>query len=360
MPEPAAGAAPPPPAREAVSNLPALIADLPGDETRAPQTQFTLDLRIAFLETLAVSGSVRSAARRVKISHQSVYRARRSSTAFGRAWDAAMVVARGQAEALLADYALGGVEEEVWYHGEIVGKRRRVSDRLLLAHLGRLDRLRSDARIDALAEDFEGMIARMRAGEPIDADAAGGTPENLSPGQCNTRSMSRAQTPPPPPDAPVRDEPPCDCIGAQTGTDGGAAHYRAGPQGLEPVPNLYGEGPCCDRPRWPRCGDCPHFPAHEALACRMDEARPAEAPPHGALGNMDAVAECQMAAFEAGDEDWWRYGENFDLFECVRGVWVKVEDGAEPVAEDADDGVGEGAEEGAEEGDLPGEGAEAA
>ena len=102
---PAAGASPDPApaAPPAPASFPALVEDLPGDETRAPQTQFTLDLRIAFLEALAVSGSVRSAARRVKISHQSVYRARRSSAPFGRAWDAAMVIARGQAEALLAD-----------------------------------------------------------------------------------------------------------------------------------------------------------------------------------------------------------------------------------------------------------------
>ena len=173
---PAAGASPDPApaAPPAPASFPALVEDLPGDETRAPQTQFTLDLRIAFLEALAVSGSVRSAARRVKISHQSVYRARRSSAPFGRAWDAAMVIARGQAEALLADYAMSGVEEEVWYHGEIVGTRRRVSDRLLLAHLGRLDRMRTDARIEALAEDFDGLLHRMRAGEPIDVDVGEG------------------------------------------------------------------------------------------------------------------------------------------------------------------------------------------
>jgi len=170
----AASPDPAPTASPAPASFPALVEDLPGDETRAPQTQFTLDLRIAFLEALAVSGSVRSAARRVKVSHQSVYRARRSSAPFGRAWDAAMVIARGQAEALLADYAMSGVEEEVWYHGEIVGTRRRVSDRLLLAHLGRLDRMRTDARIEALAEDFDGLLHRMRAGEPIDVDVGEG------------------------------------------------------------------------------------------------------------------------------------------------------------------------------------------
>ena len=344
-----APAAPPAPA-----SFPALVEDLPGDETRAPQTQFTLDLRIAFLEALAVSGSVRSAARRVKVSHQSVYRARRSSAPFGRAWDAAMVIARGQAEALLADYAMSGVEEEVWYHGEIVGTRRRVSDRLLLAHLGRLDRMRTDARIEALAEDFDGLLHRMRAGEPIDVDvgegarpaAAGpdtsarlgpveghganhtpGTPEILSPGQCNTRSMS-------PEDAPPQreerhpDEPPCDCIAARNGTDGGRPHYRMGKDGFEPVLSAKGEGPCCSEPRWPSCRACPHYPPVARLLNEMEDQRPLDAPEPDELGGDPAqIEECQIAAFEAGDEDWWRYGADFVAYAKNEfGDWAPLED----------------------------------
>ena len=166
-----------------------------------------------------------------------------------------MVIARGQAEALLADYAMSGVEEEVWYHGEIVGTRRRVSDRLLLAHLGRLDRMRTDARIEALAEDFDGLLHRMRAGEPIDVELGegakptaaqpdpsarpepveghgpnhtAGTPEILSPGQCNTRSMSWKEDAAPQREERHPDEPPCDCIAARNGTDGGRPHYRMG------------------------------------------------------------------------------------------------------------------------------------
>ncbi|MEP2235189.1 MAG: hypothetical protein ABJM58_03965 [Alteripontixanthobacter sp.] len=103
------------------NNLGILIEELPGDETRAAQAQFTLDLRIAFLETLAANGSVRASALRARVSHQSDYRAQRGSAAFGRAWDAALVVAREQAEAKLADCALNGVQEEVWFHGDLVG-----------------------------------------------------------------------------------------------------------------------------------------------------------------------------------------------------------------------------------------------
>ena len=349
LPDPAP-AAPPAPA-----SFPALVEDLPGDETRAPQTQFTLDLRIAFLEALAVSGSVRSAARRVKISHQSVYRARRSSAPFGRAWDAAMVIARGQAEALLADYAMSGVEEEVWYHGEIVGTRRRVSDRLLLAHLGRLDRMRTDARIEALAEDFDGLLHRMRAGEPIDVDvgegampaAAGpdtsarpepveghspnltpGTPEILSPGQCNTRSMSAAEDAAPQREERHPDEPPCDCVAARNGTDGGRPHYRMGKDGFEPVLSAKGEGPCCGEPRWPSCRACPHYPPVARLLNEMEDQRPLDAPEPDELGGDPAqIEECQIAAFEAGDEDWWRYGVDFVAYAKNEfGDWAPIED----------------------------------
>ena len=352
-PDPAPAASPTP------ASFPALVEDLPGDETRAPQTQFTLDLRIAFLEALAVSGSVRSAARRVKVSHQSVYRARRSSAPFGRAWDAAMVIARGQAEALLADYAMSGVEEEVWYHGEIVGTRRRVSDRLLLAHLGRLDRMRTDARIEALAEDFDGLLHRMRAGEPIDVDvgegampaAAGprpspptsarlepveghspnltpGTPQILSPGQCNTRSMSAAEEAAPQREERHPDEPPCDCIAARNGTDGGRPHYRMGKDGFEPVLSAKGEGPCCSEPRWPSCRACPHYPPVARLLNEMEDQRPLDAPEADELGGDPAqIEECQIAAFEAGDEDWWRYGADFVAYAKNEfGDWAPLED----------------------------------
>ena len=336
-------------------NLGTLIEALPSDDTRAPQTQFTLDLRIAFLETLAVNGSVRASARRVRVSHQTVYRARRGSAAFGRAWDAALVIARGQAEAKLADLALGGVQEEVWYHGELVGHRQRFSERLLLAHLGRLDKMRADTRVDALAEDFDGMIARMRAGGPIDATAPAAEAETpapapppaeepiLTPGQRHTRSMSDANAP-----APSRDEAPlamkCDCPGAQDGTDGGAAHFRMTAEGPEPVANIEGGGPCCATPAWPDCRDCPHYPAGQMLE-EMEEQRPADAPPIEMLGEPDKVRKCQIDAFEAGDEDWWRYGEDFVWFEQDdQGDWhAEPGDGEEPEME-ADDARDEGAD----------------
>ena len=306
-----------------------LHADLFAEDERAPQTQFVAERQVAFLEALAVSGSVRSAARRARVSHQTCYRARRNSAAFGRAWDAALVVARGAAEALLADYVMRGVEEEVWYHGELVGHRRRFSDRLLLAHLGRLDRMRGDARVEALAEDFDAMLGRVRRGEAIDLAPAPVQEEPAipSPGPCNMRSMSadeaRVEEAP---GAPA--EPPCDCVGAKNGFLPGARHWKRGATGWEPVPNLGdARGPCCERPSWPDCSRCTHYPP-SALLHDMEMARPADAPRISELeGDPEQIEECQLDAFTAGDEDWWRYGAGWVLHERdAFGLWVPCED----------------------------------
>ena len=300
-----------------------LHTDLHAEDERAPQTQFVVERQVAFLEALATTGSVRAAARRARVSHQTCYRARRASAGFGRAWDAALVVARGAAEAKLADYAMNGVEEEVWYHGEHRGERRRFSDRLLLAHLARLDRMRGDERIEALAEDFDGMILRLRRGEPIEPEVVDPDPAEpaqegrgtSSPGPCNRRSMSRAQSRVKSRAKPQDDEgagaasdpgePPCDCAGARHGTDRGQKHYRRGAQGPEPVINVAGEGPCCDAPDWPRCRDCPHYPPVGRILREMEEDRPAGAPAPHEQGDAAAVEGVQIEAFCAGLAQWW-------------------------------------------------------
>uniref|UniRef100_UPI00273E269D hypothetical protein n=1 Tax=Qipengyuania flava TaxID=192812 RepID=UPI00273E269D len=300
---------------DTAAHLIVLHPDLDTDDGRAPQTQFVVERQVAFLEALATTGSVRAAAARARVSHQTCYRARRASAAFGRAWDAALVVARGAAEAKLADYAMNGIEEEVWYHGEHRGERRRFSDRLLLAHLARLDRMRGDERIEALAEDFDGMILRLRRGEPIEAEVADPDPVESpqqgrgasSPGPCNRRSMSRAD----PQDdegagaASDPGEPPCDCVGARFGTDRGQKHYRRGARGPEPVPNIAGEGPCCDAPDWPECRDCPHYPPLVRILREMEEDRPADAPAPHQQGDAETVEGVQFEAFCAGLAQWW-------------------------------------------------------
>lgn len=138
----------------------------------------------AFCTALAEHGNVRLACRAVQVSPQTAYRARRASYAFRQCWDAALVLARDHAEQVLADRALNGVKEKVFYHGEEVATRTRYSDRLLLAHLARLDKRAEEREVcdDCHAplmaeEDFDEAIEALEEGE-------GEGPEFAS-GQCS-------------------------------------------------------------------------------------------------------------------------------------------------------------------------------
>lgn len=300
-------------------NLPALIDALPSDATRPAQTEFTRERQVAFIENLATTGSARSAAKAAGVSHQTVYRMRRASPDFRLAWDAALLAARAQAEEVLASRALDGVEEEVWYHGEVVATRRRYDARLLLAHLARLDRLTADARTNAFAEDFEVALARFERGEaqpevtpvtsssraePVEARSrealrqAQGEREReadiSSSGQCNTRSMSR-------------------------------------PEAAAPAPPCRDCGGWCDTPGATlTAADCMWL--GNCLA-RMDAARPRGAPlPHELVCGIDEVDACealQWQAFEAGVDRWWLVvppGYDDTNVDADPGAWHYAED----------------------------------
>jgi hypothetical protein len=113
----------------------------------------------AFVQTLAQWGNVRAAAQQVGVSRAHLYRVRRASPEFRQLWDAALVLARPQVEEVLADRALNGVQETVFYHGEEVATRTRYDGRLLLAHLARLDRIESTNQIYKVAAEFEERVA---------------------------------------------------------------------------------------------------------------------------------------------------------------------------------------------------------
>ena len=70
-----------------------------------------------FLQNLSTFGNVRLACRAGRVSAQTAYRARRASRGFALAWDAALLAARAHAEEVLAERAINGVEEAVFYHG---------------------------------------------------------------------------------------------------------------------------------------------------------------------------------------------------------------------------------------------------
>ena len=150
--------------------LPAYSAAEPVDPTPAPEgadasqphNAFDRERQVRFLEGLSITGNVRSACRSASISPQTAYRFRRGDRPFAQAWNAALLAARVQVEDVLADRALNGVEEAVYYHGEEVARRRRYDSRLLLAHLGRLDKLADTAALIEAAGDFDNALEIFR------------------------------------------------------------------------------------------------------------------------------------------------------------------------------------------------------
>lgn len=125
-------------------------------------------VRIArFLESLSRCGQVRNAARVAGVSQQTAYVRRRRDPAFAAGWDAALILAREAAEQVLAERALCGITETIWFRGEAVGERQRFDGRLLLAHLARLDARVAAApgAVHHLAEDFDAMLVALAGGE---------------------------------------------------------------------------------------------------------------------------------------------------------------------------------------------------
>ncbi|WP_338445041.1 hypothetical protein V5F89_07505 [Pelagerythrobacter marensis] len=128
--------------------------------------------QVRFLDALATCGEVRAAAARVGVSRETVYRTRRRDPDFRRLWEAALIHARAQAESELATRALHGVEVPVFVRGEHVATWRRHDARLLLAHLGRLDRrVEEDHAAAARADRFDELLAGL-AGHAPPADLA--------------------------------------------------------------------------------------------------------------------------------------------------------------------------------------------
>ena len=119
------------------------------------------ETQAAFVQMLAQWGNVRAAAQQVGVSRAHLYRMRRASAEFRQLWDAALVLARPQVEEVLADRALNGVQETVYYHGEEVATRTRYDGRLLLAHLARLDRIEGANQVHRVAAEFEERVARL-------------------------------------------------------------------------------------------------------------------------------------------------------------------------------------------------------
>lgn len=141
------------------------------DLTETPDAQpivrgWTRERKTTFLDHLALKGNVRAACKRVGLSREAAYRLRRRDPLFARGWTAAMVKAHDASIEVLADRAIDGLEEVVWYRGEQVGTRRKYDTRLLLAHIARLDKLAEDEAAQADAGRFDELLARI-AGEDL-------------------------------------------------------------------------------------------------------------------------------------------------------------------------------------------------
>jgi hypothetical protein len=132
-----------------------------------PAADVPVDRQAAFVRSLSQWGNVQAAARQVGVSRAHLYRMRRASAQFRNLWDAALVLARPQVEEVLADRALNGVQETVFYHGEEVATRTRYDSRLLLAHLARLDRIAASAGVAATVRDFDEEVERLLDPEPL-------------------------------------------------------------------------------------------------------------------------------------------------------------------------------------------------
>src|SRR5690554_6945305 len=129
-----------------------------------PARGWTTERKLRFLDHLAASGNVRAACRRVGLSPEAAYRLRRRDDLFSRGWVLALALAQTHAEQVLADRAIEGVEEPIYYRGELVGTRRRYDTRLLLAHLARLDKLVEENQASADFGRFDELLALI-AGE---------------------------------------------------------------------------------------------------------------------------------------------------------------------------------------------------
>jgi hypothetical protein len=115
------------------------------------------------------------------MSRQSAYklRARLPRTPFALGWEVALESGLEQLAHAVLERALNGVEEPQYYHGELVGTKRRYDNRLamwLLANPWKLGR-HQHAR-EVAAGDLEGLLAK------IENEGPDWHPEDFVPTPC--------------------------------------------------------------------------------------------------------------------------------------------------------------------------------
>jgi hypothetical protein len=140
---------------------------IPETLTRAQRHDgWTPERQMRFLDCLAMRGNVRLACREAGMSPEAAYRLKGRDPQFARGWAAALVLAHDFSVEVLADRAIDGVEEPIYYRGELVGTRRKYDSRPLLAHVARLDKAVENGTAKADAARFDELLACIAGERP--------------------------------------------------------------------------------------------------------------------------------------------------------------------------------------------------
>jgi hypothetical protein len=135
-------------------------------ELRARHDGWTAARQRRFLEELADCGLVGEAAARVGMTRQSAYQLRRRAegTAFGFAWETAVLSGMRRIHSIAFERAVEGVVKPVFYHGEKVGEQRVYDTRLLLGLVGRFGNAWSGYRVRDVEKDWDSWLEAVEQG----------------------------------------------------------------------------------------------------------------------------------------------------------------------------------------------------
>lgn len=101
----------------------------------AHRIRLTPKKKKAFLERLAATGNVTDCAAALRLARPTLYRHRKEDSEFAQAWNEAIELAVEVLEDEAKRRAVDGVEEPVYYKGEVCGTVRKYSDTLLIVLL---------------------------------------------------------------------------------------------------------------------------------------------------------------------------------------------------------------------------------
>jgi hypothetical protein len=137
----------------------------------ANRTKFTSERRETFLGVLAETGNVTRAAACVGMTRRQMYYHREADAEFAEAWEDAVEQATDELEEEARRRALEGVEEEVYFQGEVVGYKRVYSDAMMALMLKAYRSKRFRDRVDQRIEgNGPGGSLILQIGRPPEAE----------------------------------------------------------------------------------------------------------------------------------------------------------------------------------------------